>query len=62
MLSIPKAKDLCIGSTALKVATVPGMAAIKVNHVDMNIKTKKPGMNEHETPHFPLVPTFLSFG
>ena len=60
MLSMPKARDLWIGSTDLRVATTLGIAAMKVNQTEINITTVEPGRNEHGTPHLPFVPILVS--
>ena len=60
MLSMPNASDLWIGSTDLSVAITFGMAAIKVNHIDMKSKMKKPGKNEHCRGHTPGVAVSLA--
>ena len=60
MLSMPKARDLWIGSTDLRVATILGIAAINVNQTEINITTVEPGRNEHGKPHLPFVPILVS--
>ena len=57
---MPKASDLWIGSTALRVATTFGIEDMKVNQMEINNKTIKPGRNEHGTPHLPFVPILVS--
>ena len=53
---MPKARDLWIGSTDLRVATTLGIAAMKVNQTEINITTVEPGRNEH----LPFVPILVS--
>ena len=60
ILSIPKAKDLCMGSTALRVATVFGIDDINVNQIEMNITTNNPGKNVHDFSQLPRVPMLVS--
>ena len=55
MLSIPRAKDRCIGSTDLKVATTFGIAAINVNQIEIKIVTRNPGRNLHCLSQLPRV-------
>ena len=43
MLSMPKAKDLWMGSTDLRVATTLGMADMKVNQMETKIEMSNPG-------------------
>ena len=57
---MPKARDLWIGSTDLRVATTFGIEDMKVNQMEINNKTIKPGRNEHGTPHLPFVPILVS--
>ena len=43
MLSMPKANDLWMGSTDLRVATTLGMADIKVNQMETKMEMSNPG-------------------
>ena len=43
MLSMPKANDLWMGSTDLRVATTLGMADMKVNQMETKMEMSNPG-------------------
>ena len=60
ILSIPKAKDRCMGSTALRVATVFGIDDIKVNQIEINITTNNPGKNVQDFSQVPRVLMLVS--
>ena len=55
MLSIPKASDLCTGSTDLNVAMTFGIADMKVKKTLTKVVTMNQDMYEHEGSQGPVI-------